>query len=206
MKSTRWVLLVAVCISLAGFSWGQSVDAYLGLGTLITGPSPLASEGVPKLGGGAYLNAGGDIIFLPHNLGLGAQVQWRASQADYFGLGARPVLYSFNLMWEPVPVGVSVRPDFAIGVGADNFRVYQGVETCGTFTGCTDHQSENHFLFHVGVGLKVYWGQHLFLRPAVDYYDIHDNYVFGSAGTGAPEPPSAWQAGISIGYTLGPSQ
>ncbi len=184
---------------MASLSFAQSVDAYIGLGTLMTKASSQADFGVPKLGGGAYLNAGGDLIFLPHNLGLGAAVQWRASQSDFFGQGLRPVLYSFNLAWEPVPPGVSVRPDFAVGFGAENLRFYNGSYTCGVFS-CSDHTSINHVLLHAGVGLKIYWGEHLFLRPAVDYYNVRHNYI-----DQAPEVPSAWQAGISIGYTLGPS-
>lgn len=201
MKTIRWIVVAAACLMMAGLTVAQSVDAYLGLGTLITKASPLAQFGVPKLGGGAYFNAGGDIIFLPHNLGLGAQVQWRASQMDYFGQGLRPVFYTFNLAWEPVPTGVSLRPDFNIGFGAENLRVYSGGYTCGVFS-CSNHTSDNHLVLHAGVGLKIYWGEHLFLRPGVDYYNIRHNF----SNTGPDfEIPAAWQAGISIGYTLGPS-
>lgn len=195
MKHVRWMLIALACLTLIGFSAAQSVDAYIGAGTLLTKAGP---SGVPKLGGGTYLNAGGDLIFLPHNLGIGAQVQWRASQSQYFGVGSRPVLYTFNLVWEPVPTGVSIRPDFSVGIGAENLRFYTGFFSCGTFTGCTNHQSNNHFAFHVGAGLKVYWGEHIFLRPAIDYYRIHNNIQYGV--------PTAWQVGLSLGYTLGPSQ
>lgn len=195
MKYTRWMVALAACLAMVGFAAAQSVDAYVGLGTLLTKASP---SGVPKMGGGAYLNAGGDFIFLPHDLGIGAQVQWRASQSDYFGVGARPVLYTFNLVWDPVPTGLRFRPDISVGIGAENLRLYQGIFTCGSFTGCTNHQSSNHFAFHAGLGLKVYWGQHLFLRPALDYYHIHDNTEY--------DVPTAWQVGLSLGYTLGPSQ
>lgn len=199
MKHVRWMLVALACLTLIGFSAAQSVDAYIGAGTLLTKG---AQDGLPKLGGGTYLNAGGDLIFLPHNLGIGAQVQWRASQSLYqnFGnpVGLRPVLYTFNLVWEPVPVGVGVRPDISVGIGAENLRVYNGFFSCGTFTGCTNHQSNNHFAFHAGLGLKIYWGEHIFLRPAVDYYHVRNNVQFNV--------PTAWQVGLSLGYTLGPSQ
>ncbi|MGH9466698.1 MAG: outer membrane beta-barrel protein [Terriglobales bacterium] len=194
MKTNRWLLLAAAVLMLAGFCAAQSVDAYLGMGTLLTSAGP---SGVPKLGGGAYLNAGGDVIFLPHNLGVGAQVQWRASQTDYFGVGERPVLYTFNLVWEPIPMGASIRPDISVGIGAENLRFYSGTFTCGSFTGCTNHTSSNHFTLHAGIGVKIYWGGHLFLRPAVDYYHIDSNTEFGVN--------SAWQAGLSLGYSLGPT-
>lgn len=200
MKHVRWMVVALACLTLIGYSAAQSVDAYIGAGAVLAKAGP---SGAPKLSGGTYLNAGGDLIFLPHNLGIGAQVQWRASQTAYINpdgslVGLRPVLYTFNLVWEPVPTGVSIRPDFSVGIGAENLRTYNGFISCGTFTGCTNHLSTNHFAFHAGVGLKVYWGEHLFLRPALDYYHIRSNDPFGV--------PTAWQVGLSLGYTLGPSQ
>lgn len=195
MKIIRWAVLIAVCLTWTSFGLAQSVDAFFGFNTLITGTAP---NGLPKLGGGLYPSVGGDLIFLPHGLGVGMQATWRASQADYFGLGVRPVYYSFNLVWEPVAAGAKVRPDINIGVGSENLRFYQGVLNCGTFTGCSDHTSSNHLVFHAGIGAKIYFSEHIFLRPAVDYFNIHNNAEFGV--------PSAWQVGMAIGYTLGPSQ
>lgn len=193
MKRLRWIPLLLACFALAAFAPAQSVDAFFGFNTLITKAGP---NGFPKLGGGLYPNAGGDLIFLPFNLGIGAQVSWRASQTNYFGVGARPVFYNFDLAWEPVKPGSAIRPDFGIGLGAENLRYYQGVLSCGTFS-CTNHSSSNHLLLTANAGLKVYWGEHIFLRPAVYYYNIRNNVDYNV--------PSAWQVGISIGYTLGPS-
>ncbi len=194
MKIFRWVVLAAVCLTWTSFSFGQSVDAFFGFNALVTKAGP---SGVPKLGGGLYPNVGGDLIFLPHCLGIGAQVAWRGSQANYFGVGERPVFYTFNLVWEPVATGFSLRPDFSVGFGAENLRFYQGVLNCGAFTGCSNHTSSNHLVLHAGFGLKVYLSEHIFLRPSVDYYNIHNNVEFAV--------PNAWQVGVSIGYTLGPS-
>lgn len=194
MKTLRWTLLAAACLAFALAAPAQSVDAFLGFNTLITKAGP---NGVPKLGGGLYPNAGGDLIFLPFNLGIGAQVSWRASQTNYFGVGARPVFYDFSLVWQPVKPGSTIRPDFNLGLGAENLRYYNGTFTCGSFTGCTNHVSSNHLILTAGVGVKVYITDHIFLRPAVDYYNIRHNFDYAV--------PSAWQAGISIGYTLGPS-
>lgn len=194
MKNFRWALLAVVCLMLATFSSAQSVDAFIGFNTLITKAGP---NGVPKLGGGLYPNVGGDLIFLPYGLGIGAQVAFRGSQTNYFGVGARPVFYDFSLVWQPVKPGSRIRPDFAVGLGAENLRFYQGVLNCGTFTGCSNHTSSNHLLLTAAVGVKVYLSEHIFLRPAVNYYNIRNNLEYGV--------PSAWQAGIAIGYTLGPS-
>ena len=190
MKIFRWAVLAAACLMMTSFSFGQSVDAFFGFNTLVTKAGP---SGVPKLGGGLYPNVGGDLIFLPHGLGIGAQVAWRGSMTSF---NVRPVFYTFNLVWEPVGPGFSVRPDIAVGFGAENLRIYTGALNCGSF-GCINHSSSNHLVLHAGFGVKVYLGEHIFLRPAVDYYNIHNNVEFAV--------PSAWQVGVSIGYTLGPS-
>ncbi|HUX66279.1 MAG TPA: hypothetical protein VMV31_02190 [Terriglobales bacterium] len=190
MKIFRWVVLAAVCLTWTSFSLGQSVDAFFGFNALVTKAGP---SGVPKLGGGLYPNVGGDLIFLPHGLGIGAQVAWRGSMTSY---NVRPVFYTFNLVWEPVAPGFSVRPDIAVGFGAENLRIYTGALNCGYF-GCNNHSSSNHLVLHAGFGLKVYLSDHIFLRPSVDYYNIHNNVEFAV--------PNAWQVGVSIGYTLGPS-
>ncbi|MGH9417586.1 MAG: hypothetical protein ACRD01_13265 [Terriglobales bacterium] len=194
MKHLRYLAVIAACLFCASFALGQSVDAFLGFNALLT-KSP--NNGAPKLGSGLFPSAGGDIIFLPHGIGFGAQVAWRASQTDFFGEGVRPIMYSFNLAWEPIAPGFKFRPDFSIGAGAESLRFYQGVYTCGAFTGCSDYTSSNHGMLHAGVGLKVYFTDHLFLRPALDFYTVRHNFEF--------DVPNAWQTGIAIGYTLGPS-
>lgn len=194
MKNFRWLGLALAVLLLASFSSAQSLDAFLGFNTLVTGTS---DNGLPKLGGGFYPTIGGNLTFLPHGIGVGAQVAWRASQADYFGSGVRPIYYTFNLTWNPIASGARVRPDLAVGFGAQSLRFYEGTYTCTFLGGCTDYSSSNHIALHLGVGVKLYATDHIFVRPAVDYYNIHNNAEFGV--------PSAWQVGIGIGYTLGPS-
>lgn len=194
MKKLRWSLVVAVCFMLGSLLPAQSIDAFVGFNTLIT---KTHETGFPKLGGGLYPSFGGDFIFF-HGFGIGAQVAFRATQSNYFGNSVRPILYDFNIVWEPVPTGARIRPDLAVGVGADSLRVYQGAFTCGSFTGCTNYTSSNHFILHAAVGVKLYLTDHIFLRPSVDYYNIRHDQEF--------LVPSAYQAGIAIGYTLGPSQ
>ncbi|MGH9482476.1 MAG: hypothetical protein ACRD1L_10355, partial [Terriglobales bacterium] len=194
VKIIRWVALAAACLSWASFSMGQSVDAFLGFNTLITAAR---TDGTPKMGGGLYPSVGGDLIFLPHNLGVSGQVAWRGGQANYLGLNVRPIFWNFNLMWQPVPPGVKIRPDLAVGIGSQSLRVYTGNFTCGTFTGCTNYFTSSHLLLHAGLGVKVYLTDHIFLRPAVDWYNIRHNVEY--------QVPNAFLVGMAIGYTLGPS-
>ena len=198
MKIFRWTLVPALCLLATSFCLGQSVDAFFGFNGLFSGQNAaLAANGVTKLGGGFYPSVGGDLIFLPHNLGISAQVAWRGSLMNYGGYGLRPIFYDFNLAWEPVAPGSTIRPDFNVGIGAESLRLYTGQYTCNFLSGCTNYSSNNHFMQHVGVGVKIYVTQHIFLRPAVDYYHIDNNAEFGIN--------SVWQAGIGVGYTLGPS-
>lgn len=194
LKSARWSLLALATLLLTAALPAQSVDAFLGFNTVITKTPP---DGIPKFGTGLFPTVGGDLMFLPHGLGLGGQVAWRGSQTDYFGEGVRPILFDFNLVWQPVPPGQKIRPDIAVGIGATSLRFYTGQYSCSTFTGCTDYLSSNHAMLHASVGLKIYLTDHIFLRPGVDFYNIRHNIEFGV--------PTAWQAGVAIGYTLGPS-
>ncbi len=198
MKTLRWTLIPAACLLASSLCLGQSVDAFLGFNTMLTSQNAgYTANGVPKLGSGFYPSVGGDLIFLPHNLGISAQVAWRGGMMNYGGYGLRPIFYDFNLAWEPVAPGSTIRPDFAIGFGAESLRFYTGQYTCTFIGGCTNYTSSNHFMLHAGVGVKIYLTEHIFLRPAVDYYNVRHNIEFGV--------PSVWQTGISIGYTLGPS-
>ena len=190
-KVFGWCVLGLLAVSLTAAASAQSVDGFVGLDTLLTPPGP---SSLPKLGGGAYINAGGDLIFLPYHLGIGGDATWRATQQDYLGAAARPIYYDFNLVWDPSPTDSRYRPDFAIGVGMQSLRFYNTVN-CGAF-GCS-YPSSHHFVLHAAVGLKIYLSDHLFLRPAVNYFNIRHNYEYGV--------PSAWQVGVSIGYTLGSS-
>jgi hypothetical protein len=194
VKYLRWTLLVAACLLWSGAAFGQSVDAFFGFDTLITGVSSPA--GVPKLGGGFYPSFSADVMFLPHGLGISGLVAWRGAMADYFGEGERPVYYTFNLMWQPIAPGNKIRPDFSIGAGGESLRFYTGEYSC-SFISCTDYTSSNHGVLHAGAGVKIYVHGNFFLRPSLDYYAIRHNYEFGV--------PISWQTGVAIGYTLGPS-
>lgn len=199
MKNIRWAVVTASLLWFVGLATptlapAQSVDAFLGFNTLVTGTS---ANGLPKLGGGLFMNAGGDLIFLPHNLGVGMQAAWRAKQELYNGAVVRPLYYDFDLVWQPTTPSSRVRPDFALGFGTQSLRFYTGTFSCSTFGGCSDYVSSNHLMLHAAVGLKFYITQHIFIRPALDFYNIRHNYEYGI--------PAAYQPGISIGYTLGPT-
>ncbi len=196
--------LVAVAIFCAlgmgaGYAHAQEFDAAIGFGTL-TAPSASSATGdhfPQSMSGGLYPSFSADFM-IRHRLGVGAEVAWRASRNDEFFQGAvypyRPVLFDFNGIYAP-RLNKFVTAELMGGIGAENIRYYQGYYSCG-FTGCTDYQSSNHFMGHVGAGLRYYFWGHAFIRPEAHYYFIHNNVDFASG--------HAARFGVSLGYTFAP--
>ncbi|MGH9490475.1 MAG: hypothetical protein ACRD17_08190 [Terriglobales bacterium] len=200
MKTWRLAIVLGCILGMAGLASAQSVDAYFGLNALTAAQSP----NEPYLGGGAYLNVGGDLIFF-HGLGFGGEAAWRASPMGYFlapspalpngfGAPARPVFYDFDAVWEPLSLPW-ITPVVEAGIGAASFRFYNQYFTCGAFSGCTDYSSSNHLMFHLGVAANLYITDHIFIRPMADLYVIRNLGEYFAPGT-------ARRFGVAIGYTL----
>jgi hypothetical protein len=140
------------------------VDIFLGGGTLMS--SSNSSSGLPAEKGGTYLNLGGDAVFLRHRLGINIETAWRASQGVYIsGIeNYRPILTDFNLLYQP-HLGKKVGLDLMAGIGAGDTRFYAPGPSC---SGCVNYVSTNHFMEHLGGGIRFYVWQHLFVRPRSD--------------------------------------
>lgn len=145
-----------------------------------------------SLTGGTYLGFNGDVIFW-HNLGFGAEINWRASEAqNYFGqgFGYRPIFYNFNAVYSP-RLASHVYVDLVAGIGAESTHYYTGTY-CGIYT-CSNYQSINHFDGDFGAGLKLV-AHHAFIRPEVRAYLINNNAEFSSN--------HAVRYGATLGYTF----
>ncbi len=175
-------------------AYGQQFDVGIGFGGLSAPSSSSANlAGTPvSLGGGVYPAFSGDFLF-HKNFGVGAEIAWRASQTNYAGIAPyRPLFYDGYAVYAPKFGRIS--PELMAGIGAESLRFYQPYFVCG-FTGCTNYTSSNHFMGVVGGGLRLYvWG-HMFVRPEVRAYLIHNNVEFDSG--------HAIRYGASIGYTFG---
>lgn len=151
------------------------------------------------LGGGAYPVFSADFLFKNH-FGVGGEVAWRAHQnfyqRDLYGdfLPYRPILYDFNAVWAP-PIHKRAALELQGGIGGESVRFYTGLN-CSSIAGCTNYTSSNHFLGHVGAGLKLYVTESVFVRPEVHAYFVNNNFEFSGA--------TQRRYGVSIGYTLGP--
>lgn len=185
----RFLFFLLLLLGFTRLASAQAVDAYLGLNTMMSANDPTRLD----LRGGLFPQVGGDIIFF-HGLGFGADVAWRGSQSVTDNTVYRPLFYDFNLVWEPLGSAVNINPVLEAGIGAQSLRVYQGYYHCGTFSGCSNYFSSNHFATHLGAALRIYITSHIFLAPTAQFYFIRNNTEFGVGSTR--------MFGISLGYTL----
>jgi len=201
LRKLSAVAILCGLFLIAGSAYGQQFDVAFGLGglsapsTTFTTVNGLSVRTVSlSEGGGVYPSFSGDFLF-HKNFGVGAEVSWRATQANFAGIASapyRPVFYNVNAVYAPRFGRVS--PELLAGFGAESLRFYQPYFNCG-FTGCTNYTSSNHLMGVVGGGLKLYvWG-HMFLRPEVRAYLIRNNVEF--------DTNHAIRYGASVGYTFG---
>ena len=171
-------------------------DMGFGFGTVIGQPASNAIGSVDhfpqSIGGGGYPVFSGDFIF-KGAFGVGGEVAWRAHQnVDPFFQPYRPIFTDFNGVYAP-NLGKKAQAELQGGIGWETIRFYQPFFTCSTF-GCQDFVSSNHFLGHVGGGIRIYVTSSVFLRPEAHFYFIHNNVEFSG--------PRASRYGVTLGYSF----
>lgn len=202
MRKLWFALALMVALALAVSAQAQELDLGLGFGTVKAPAKSTNSNGsFPSLSGGLYPSFSG-IVRLKH-IGFGAEIGWRAKQAVYFGNNTsafafqpvRPIFYDINAVY-----GKTYHKKFGAdvmgGFGAESLRFYTPYFTCTTFGGCTNYQSSNHFLWHVGGDLRYYVWHTVFIRPEVHYYIVHNNAEYNKV--------NAARFAMSIGYSFLP--
>jgi hypothetical protein len=193
------VLLTAVftLVLAASYVQAQQLDVAFGVSTTLSSSTnynsslgfPLQSEK-----GGAYPGFSAGVVF-KNRLGFNGEVNWRASQALYDGFQPyRPIFYDFNALYQP-KLGKKLGADLMAGIGGESIREYQNYYNCN-FVSCTNYTSSNHFMGHVGGGIRYYVWHRFFIRPEAHLYLIHNNVEFSSGYVG--------RVGASIGYSLAP--
>jgi len=196
LKKLSLIMMLVLPFLIRDTVHAQEFDAAFGAGTLIA-PSAASATGnhqAVTLGGGTYPAFSADLI-LKRNFGISGELAWRASRNLYGGFGPeRPLLYDFNGIYAP-KLGKHVAAEVMAGIGWESIRFYQGFTSCGTFS-CSDFVSSNHFMGHVGGGLRYYFYGHFFVRPEAHFYAIRNNIEFSS--------PYATRVGVSLGYTFAP--
>jgi hypothetical protein len=193
-------LVAAFCIISLGTAVAQApqFDMGFGYGTVIGQP---ASDGTlpehfpQSLTSGGYPVFSGDFIF-KGAFGVGGEVSWRAHQnIDIFLQPYRPIFTDFNGVYAP-NLGKKAQAELQGGIGWETIRFYEPFLTCtgGPFGTCTNFVSSNHFLGHVGGGIRFYLTPSVFVRPEAHFYFIHNNLEFSG--------PRASRFGMTLGYSF----
>jgi len=202
----KLAILVSVFafLFIAQFASAQQGDIMFGGGTLLQAnpsSSALAAGNISEKGG-TYLSVAGDVVGNKRRLGFMIETSWRASQASYFSYETyRPILTDFNAIYQP-RLGKKVGLDLFGGIGIDSTRFYlPQVTQCSYFSGCINYNTEDHFMQHLGGGIRYYVWHHFFVRPEIHYYHIDGNTDVNSGGFTSN---NLFRAGGSIGYTIGP--
>lgn len=194
------VLVICACAAPAFFSsnmFAQKIDIAVGGGGVMAPSASQAdsSHSPESLSGGTYFSASADYLF-HKRFGVQVEAAWRESQAIYlpggFNQPFRPFFYDANAIWVP-KVSKRISAELMAGVGVENTRFYKGSDLC-TFLTCTNFVTSNHFMEHLGGGLRLYAFHGLFVRPEAHLYLIHNNVEFSSN--------HAVRYGASIGYSF----
>jgi len=175
----------------------QQGDVFIGGGTLLSSSSNNGS--LPSENGGLYMSLGGDVV-LHNRLGVNIETAWRATQGVYgsgSGLNYRPILTDFNLLFQP-RLGKKAGLDLMAGIGPASTRFY----TPGPSSpGYANYESTDHFMEHLGAGIRYYVWRHVFVRPEIHYYHIQSNS--NTNNNGFFNTDNVFRVSGSIGYTIG---
>lgn len=192
-----FVLLFAQ-FSSAQLASDQQFDLFVGGSTTFSATPSSSTNFLPEENGGLYINLGGDAVFLRHRLGINIGSAWRATQGVYLAgvENYRPVLTDFNLLYQP-RIGKKLGLDLMGGIGAGSTRFYAPGPSC---SGCVNYVSTDHFMEHLGGGLRYYVWHHAFIRPEVNYYHIQNNTSVEDNGFSSN---NLLRVGASVGYTFG---
>jgi hypothetical protein len=195
----KLAILAPVCAFLffAQFASAQQGDIFLGGGTLLS--SSNSNSTFPSEKGGLFINLGGDVVPFKH-FGVNVETAWRATQGVYgsdTGLNYRPILTDFNALYQP-RLGKKLGLDLMAGIGAADTRLY---EQGASEPGVANYLSTDHFMEHLGGGIRYYVWRHVFVRPEVHYYHIQSNNSLSD--NGVFNSNNLVRVGASIGYTIG---
>lgn len=195
----RFLSLTSACalVALASFARAQQIDLAVGGSTLWSSKSISASEAYqpPAEKGGTYPSVSAEVVF-KNRFGVSGEAAFRYREGLYNHYQPfRPVLYDLNAVFAP-RLGPKTSADFMAGVGAETLLFYNQFTTCSAnFGGCSTYVNSNHFLMHLGGGVRYYFWRHFFVRPEAHYYFVRNNFQFHS--------DNVFRVGASIGYTFG---
>jgi opacity protein-like surface antigen len=198
LRKLAFLVPAFALLFLAQFASAQQGDVFLGGGSLFSSGTCNSTTGLCPEKGGLYINLGGDVVLHKH-IGVNVETAWRATQSTYPNLGEnyRPILTDFNLLYQP-HLSKKVGLDLMAGIGSGDTRFYTPGPTC---PGCANYGSTDHFMEHLGGGIRYYVWNHVFVRPEIHYYHIQNNNNLDNNGYFSTN--NVFRASASIGYTFG---
>jgi hypothetical protein len=206
----KFALLVSACIVFlfAGFAAAQQVDIMAG-GSIPDAFPPKNSSATlqqPTEKEGLFVGVSADYIAykrFKRRYGLNVETAWKYKRADYpyNGETYRNYFSDVNALYQPNVGklgGRQVGLDFlgGIGVATTTFNL-PPVSYCSLGAGgCTTYTTSNHFMEHLGFGIRYNFWRRFFVRPEAHYYHIQNNFQFTT--------DSVFRIGASVGYRFGP--
>jgi hypothetical protein len=178
----------------------QEVDGFIGIGTAQASSNgqqiDTFNDGTlhptPSLGG-AFADYGFNVFFSRH-VGFGWNGAWKFSSADYGGLQYRASFHAFDVIVEPAPIRTKrVSPEIRAGIGFVSAHFdFNDPANCAQVPGCP---TSHFFVGHTAAAARLYFTNHIFVRPAVDVNYVYHFYLFGSH----------WvpRYSMSVGYSFG---
>lgn len=194
MRRFRSLWFACTFVLFAGFAHAQQIDVLVGGSSLFAPKYNNSSLAYPPPAqkGGVYPSASIEYI-RPDHLGFNAEVMFRDHETLYNGYQRyRPYFYDINAVFAP-RIGVKTQGDFMAGVGAETLLFYNQFGSCN-YGNCLVNVNSNHFMVHIGGGVRYYVWRNFFVRPEAHYYRVFNNSQFNS--------DNIFRAGASIGYTF----
>lgn len=202
LRLRKIAFVTFVCLlALAGLAQAQSIelqqiDAAVSGGTLFSAKSNSASlsQPVPPENGGVYPGFNIDALLHQH-LGVQVEGSWRYHESLYNGYQfVRPVFYDVNALYLN-RLTPKTRLEFTAGAGGETVLFYGLTGSCSIGV-CRNNITSNHFLLHVGGGVRYYFAHRVFVRPEANLYQIINNNEFASG--------TVLRLGASIGFSWNP--
>jgi hypothetical protein len=130
-----------------------------------------------------FLGFGGDVM-LSKKFGIGAEITFMPSKANYGPLLFRETFYDFDGVSVPYRnKHLALKLMGGIGGAKSGFSINEsscvGTAVCSNYT--QSFGSSNHFQIHAGAGVEIYLTKSLFIRPQFDlHYVPNFTQQFGS--------------------------
>jgi hypothetical protein len=196
----KLAFFTSVCVvALAAFAQGQEIqqiDIGFSGGTLFSAKPTTASlsQRPPGENGGVYPGFNIDGLLTPH-LGIQIEGSFRYHKELYSGYQyLRPVFYDANALYLN-KITPKTRLEVTAGAGLESLLFYGQSGSCGLNV-CAPNNNSNHFLVHVGGGVRYYFLHRVFVRPEANLYQIINNHEFNSG--------TVLRLGATIGFSFNP--